>query len=81
MFLCCHSHNDVSPEPQRNVSMAAVRGAVRPPMTLSHKVIILLYTGRLFHCYMFDESICHFRGVGSILSLFANNVDSDQMPH
>ena len=27
-----------------------------------------LYTGRLFHCCMLDESICHFRGVGSILS-------------
>ena len=28
-----------------------------------------LYTGELFHCYMLDKSICHFRGVGSILSL------------
>ena len=28
-----------------------------------------LYTGRLFHCYMLDQSICHFRYVGSILSL------------
>ena len=28
-----------------------------------------LYTGRLFHSYMLDESICNFRGVGSILSL------------
>ena len=43
-----------------------------------------------FHCYMLDESICHFRGVRSILSLLfyfcwkillANNVDPDQMPH
>ena len=25
-----------------------------------------LYTGRLFQSYMFDKSICHFRGVGSI---------------
>ena len=25
--------------------------------------------GRLFHCYMLDESICHFGGVRSILSL------------
>ena len=40
--------------------------------------------------YMLDEFICHFRGVGSILSplfyfcwkiLSANNVDPDQMPH
>ena len=28
-----------------------------------------LYTGGLFHCYMLDESICHIRDVGSILSL------------
>ena len=27
------------------------------------------YTGGLFHCYMLDESICHFTGVRSILSL------------
>ena len=26
------------------------------------------YTGGLFHCYMLDNSICHFRGVRSILS-------------
>ena len=38
---------------------------------------------------MFDESICHLKGVGFILSfilflwkiLLANNVDPDQMPH
>ena len=29
-----------------------------------------LYSSGLFHCYMLDESICHFRGVGSVLSLF-----------
>ena len=49
-----------------------------------------LYTGRLLHCYKLDKSICHFRGVQSILSLLfyfswkillANNVDRDQMPH
>ena len=28
-----------------------------------------LYIGGLFHCYMLDESICHFRAVGSILAL------------
>ena len=28
-----------------------------------------LYTGGLFHCFMMVESICHFRGVESILSL------------
>ena len=50
-----------------------------------------LYTGGLFHCYKLDESICHFKGIGSILSLLfyflyrkilsANNVVPDQMPH
>ena len=49
-----------------------------------------LYTGGLFHCCMLDKSICHFRGVSSILSLLfyfwwkvllANNVDPHQMPH
>ena len=49
-----------------------------------------LYTNRLFHCYMLDESICYFKGIGSILSLLfyflwkillANIVDPDQTPH
>ena len=47
-------------------------------------------TGRLYHCYMLDESACHFRGVGSILLLLflfdgkfllANTEEPDQMPH
>ena len=29
-----------------------------------------LYTGGLFQYYILDKSICHFRGVRSILSLF-----------
>ena len=29
-----------------------------------------LYTGELIHCNMLDESICHFRDVGSVLLLF-----------
>ena len=51
----------------------------------------------LTHCMLVDsstvrvdESICHFKSIGSILSLLfyflwkillANNVDPDQMPH
>ena len=31
-------------------------------------VINPLYIVSLFHCCMLDESICHFRGVGYILS-------------
>ena len=45
-------------------------------------------TGGLFHCSILDESICHSRGLGSILLpifdgriLLANNVDPAQMPH
>ena len=34
LLLCSHSPNDVPPEPQRNVSIAAVRGAVRPSITV-----------------------------------------------
>ena len=30
LLLCSHSPNGVPPEPQQNVSIAAVRGAVRP---------------------------------------------------
>ena len=30
LLLCSHSPNDVPPEPQWNVSIAAVWGAVRP---------------------------------------------------
>ena len=44
-----------------------------------------LYTGGLFHCYMLEETNCHYRCVRSILSPFnsilAKNVDPDQMPH
>ena len=48
------------------------------------------YTGRLFHCYLLDESTCHFRDVGSIMSLLfyfgwkiplANIVDPNQIAH
>ena len=54
------------------------------------KLISPLYTGGFFHCFMLDESICHFRSIRSILSLLfhfywklllANTVDPDQMPH
>ena len=28
-----------------------------------------LYTGRIFHCYVLNKFICHFRGLGSVLLL------------
>ena len=31
-----------------------------------------LYTGRLFHLYIFDESICQFRYLSFILFLMEN---------
>ena len=37
-----------------------------------------LYTGGLFHCYMLDESICHFRGVGSVLLILLARLDKAQ---
>ena len=33
ILLCSHSPNDVPPEPQRNVSIATVRGTGRPSNT------------------------------------------------
>ena len=36
------------------------------------KLLNPLYTGELFHCYMLDELICHFRGVRSIVLLLFN---------
>ena len=35
LLLCSHSPNDVPPVPQLNVSIAAVRGAVRPSKTVN----------------------------------------------
>ena len=58
----------------------------------AHHYFNPLYTSGLFHSYMLDESVCHFRCVGSILSflfyfLMENpvskqcTVDPDQMWH
>ena len=52
MLLCSHSPNDVPPEPQRNVSIAAVRGAVCPS---KRPMIISICT------YILDESILKLR--------------------
>ena len=61
---------------------------------INDKCIYPLYTGRHFHCYMLDKSICYFGGdggggvyfvafIGFFLwkILLANNVGPDQMPH
>ena len=66
-------------------------GTMAQKRSLGRTLLNPLHTGGLFHCYMLDKSICHFRGVRSILSLLfliflwkillANNVDPDQMQH
>ena len=43
LLLCSLSPNDVPPEPQRNVSIAAVRGAVRPSSLFLAIEILPLY--------------------------------------
>ena len=37
--MCSHSPSNVAPEPQQNVSIAAVRGAVRPSIRLEVNVL------------------------------------------
>ena len=39
LLLCSHSHNDVPPEPQRNVSMAAVWG---PSTCLGYSNVVFI---------------------------------------
>ena len=43
LLLCSHSHNDVPPEPQRNISMAAVRGAVHPSICITNALLRQTY--------------------------------------
>ena len=54
-------------------------------MVLNTSVLNPLHTGRLLHCYMLDESICHFRGCGVyfvafILFLMGNPVSKQFRP-
>ena len=55
---------------------SVVRLTDRPDMTLDvyrgRKTTIQQQQRRVFfHCNMLDESICHFRDVGTILSLYS----------
>ena len=46
-------------------------------------LLTIVFTGKLFHCYMLDKSICHFRGVGSgllLLFLMENPVSKQCRP-
>ena len=40
LLLCSHSPNDVFPEPQRNISIATVRGAMHPSKLYQHCVVL-----------------------------------------
>ena len=44
LLLCSHSPNDVPAVPQRNVSIAAERGAVRPSIGRNHFPPCYMYT-------------------------------------
>ena len=48
-LLCSHTPNDVPPEPQWNVSIAAVRGALRPSMKALGRTGMKIYTNELGH--------------------------------
>ena len=49
LLLCFHSHNNVPPEPQRKISMAAVWGALHPSMKAYWRMGMKIYTNELGH--------------------------------
>ena len=67
MVLCSHSPNDVPPEPQQNVSIAAVRGAVR---LSKGKFIYLLDSFTLINWKRSCITICVLRLLIFVCSLF-----------
>ena len=52
-MLCSASRNDVPPIPQRNVSIAAERGAVRPSIMEAYELFSNTY---MTHCKLVDSS-------------------------
>ena len=48
VVIVFHSHNDAPPAPQRNVSMTAVRGAIRPSTCALFTYLTYSYT--IFIC-------------------------------
>ena len=63
LCVCSHSPNDVPLEPQRNVSIAAVRGAVRPSMNATVTVDPFYIVQSLFISNMLANvliSLCGF---------------------
>ena len=62
---------------KNRVSKISIRYFVQDRLIISHlfwTCVVCrfnpLCTGRLLQCYMLEESICHFRGIGSILFYF-----------
>ena len=51
LLLCFHSPNDVPPEPQRNVSIAAVQGAVRLSESVPKNFSAYFCTLRILKAY------------------------------
>ena len=65
--------------------IAAIQGIQTANATIFTISSLTNCTGGLFHCYLLDKPIGHFRGVGCILPLFyfgwknllANNIEPD----
>ena len=51
LLLCSHSHNDVTPEPQWNVSMASVRGTVCPSIDFTSQIKMCCIVGTALFVY------------------------------
>ena len=51
-------------ENQTHISHLAKAGTTTKTKDIFTVCINQLYSGGLFHCYMLDETFCHFRGVG-----------------
>ena len=69
LLLYSHSHDNVHPDPQRNVSMAAVRGAVRPSRSLKCLILPNIYTSAHLSVPQFSYN------------LLTSNVNADKTAH
>ena len=67
LLFSSHSHKDVSPNHGRGKGRRA--SVHRKPFQEGSQVLNTLNTGRLFHCYILDESISRFR-VSSLFCRF-----------
>ena len=63
LLLCSYSPNDVPPEPQRNVSIAAVRGAVRPSYRTLSFCLFLFYSPQFLNIHALYQQITKFADI------------------